>query len=469
MVLDDRQRQIGKDNFRDAVRITRRQMLAGTAAVPSAAAMYWGYEKLKGNPVRTGLIGTGNQGCNAHIAQSNPDYIDFVAFCDIRPSSQKRARRLFNEKYGDKASSIKMYEDYHKLLERDDIELIIIALPLHLHAPATIASFEAGKHVLCEKLMAKTVLQCKQMVRAADKAGKFLAIGHQRHYSYLYANAVALIEQGLLGDVRHIRACWHRNQTSYDSWRPEVPEEDRVFYEGKEALLKDYGYESLEQLVRWRIDGETGGGLMVELGSHQLDAAGIFLGHARPKAVLGTGVTSYLKTWKDVSDHVFLIFEFGKDAREAVVTYSSISTNAFDAYGEQVMGSRGTMIIQQERDAYIFREGADSRNTRVNWAESRISRPTADSGSTAAWATGVDTADTLTSRGYREEQEHLAWLIRNVGTPDPQHQPRCNGKVALADAVVTLASNLAMQKRKRIEFKPAWFDWTNDDNPESEV
>jgi hypothetical protein len=71
-------------------------------------------------------------------------------------------------------------------------------------------------------------------------------------------------------------------------------------------------------------------------------------------------------------------------------------------------------------------------------------------------------ADTLTSRGYREEQEHLAWLIRNPG----HGQPRCHGAVGLADAVVTLVSNLAARQRRRIEFRPAWFDVNSDEVPE---
>ena len=70
--------------------------------------------------------------------------------------------------------------------------------------------------------------------------------------------------------------------------------------------------------------------------------------------------------------------------------------------------------------------------------------------------------DTLTSRGYREEQEHMAWLVRN---PD-QGQPRCNGEVALADAVVTLVSNMAAREHRRIEFQPAWFDVKSDEVPE---
>jgi predicted dehydrogenase len=468
MVLNEQQRQIGADNYRDAVRISRRQMLTGALAIPSAAAMYWGYTELKGEPVRTAIIGTGNQG-RAHISESNPDYINFVAFSDIRPSNQEHARRLFNEKYGAKASEIELFTDYKKMLDRDDIELIIIALPLHLHADASIAALKAGKHVLCEKLMAKTVLDCKKMIRAAKDNDKYLAIGHQRHYSYMYANANSILEQGILGDVRHIRAFWHRNQTNggvegasdgrFDSWHPAIPKEDQ------DINYEKYGYDSLEQLVRWRLDNKTGGGLMVELGSHQLDAASIFLHHARPKCVHGTGVVSYFTDGRDVNDHIFLTYEFGEDTHNAVVTYSSICTNAFDGYGEQVMGTKGTMIVEKEANAYVFREGGDSKNTRITWAEARVGTPTTDSGSTTAWATGVETADTLTSRGYREEQEHLAWLIRNPGNG----QPRCNGEVALADAVIALSSNLAMDRRKRIEFKDAWFDYTKDDNPESEV
>jgi predicted dehydrogenase len=483
MVLNDKQRQIGMDNYKDAVRISRRQMLSGVVAAPAAAySMYWGYEQLKGKPVKAGLIGTGNQGCYAHISQSNPDFVDIVAFSEIRPSNQERARRLFNEKYGKKAGTVELYEDYKEMIDkRDDIELIIIALPLHLHEPATVYALERGKHVLCEKLMAKTVSECKNMIRVARENNRFLAVGHQRHYSYMYANALSLLNQGILGDVRHINAYWHRNQTidrsvhppmpgaegakmgKFDSWHPAVPDMDKSLDATK------YGYESVEQLIRWRLDNRTGGGLMVELGSHQLDACSIFLHHAKPKAVHGTGKVSFFEDGREVDDHIFLTYDFGEEANDAVVTYSSICTNAFDGYGEQVNGTKGTMIIQQEADAYLFREGGDAKNTRINWAEARMEKPAMDTGSTAVWATGVDTADTLTSRGYREEQEHMAWLIREIGEPDGEHDHRCNGMVALADAVVALTSNLAMDKQRRIEFKKEWFDPESDAAPETDL
>ena len=508
MLSNAAQRKVGSDNFKDAGKITRRQALTGAVAAAGAAGMYWGYGKLENkDPVRVAVLGTGNQG-RAQIGSINPDYLQVVAYSDIRPSNQKAARIILNDKFGDKAKDIKLYENYEDLLKevkdkKLDIEMVIIALPLHLHKPATIAALDAGCHVLCEKLMAKTVMECKQMVRKADEVKKMLAIGHQRHYSYLYANCRSIIEEGnVLGDIRHIRAYWHRNQTNagaegskdgrYDGWFPAIPLEDQ------KVDFKKFGYEDLKELIRWRVYNRTGGGLMAELGSHQLDACSIFLGKKHPIAVHGSGITSYFTDGREVEDHIFLTFEFGPDANNAIVTYSSINTNVFDGYGEQVMGTKGTMIVQEEREAYIYREpasgeGGSMKDTRVTWAEDRTSRPVAAGGSTARWVSGAETPDTLTSRGYREEQEHMAWLIRHWDEvkdfqpskehPHPENEksgdaekdlirarsiPRCHARVAMADAVIALTANLAMHHKQRIEFKPTWFEADSDDVPETQ-
>jgi predicted dehydrogenase len=388
--------------------------------------------------------------------------VKLVAFSDIRPSQQRKARLSLDAKYGDAARKIDLVEDYHRLLDRDDIEMVIIALPLHLHAPVAIEAMEKGKHVLCEKLMAKTVADCKRMARVSQKTGRMLAIGHQRHYSYLYANALEVASQkDILGDVRHIRAFWHRNQTEggrpgaengdYDTWFAKVPAEDR------DVDFRRYGYQSLEELVRWRLSRRTGEGLMAELGSHQLDACNILLGGVHPKAVSGVAVNSFFTDGREVEDHVYLTYEYPKDV---VVTYSSITTNESDQYGEQVMGTRGTLAIVAEREVYLMKEKA-LKDTRITWAERRIAQPSATSTATTQWTAGAGLQDTLASRGYREEQEHLAYLIRN---PE-KGKPRCGPEVGLADAVVTLVSNLAARNRKRIEFREEWFDIHSDAVP----
>src|SRR5262249_41897884 len=135
------------------------------------------------------------------------------------------------------------------------------------------------------------IRQCKDMIKVAESQDRILSIGHQRHYSLLYAHAVEVLKSGILGDINHIRAQWHRNNTQIQTkngrpvtvkgrpvyeggWRPNIPEEDR-----KELAkrIRDLGYKDMEELVRWRLFDRTGGGLMAELGSHQLDACSIFL------------------------------------------------------------------------------------------------------------------------------------------------------------------------------------------------
>ena len=119
---------------------------------------------------------------------------------------------------------VKVYEgSYEELLRnarQDGLEAVIIALPLHLHAPAAIAAMQAGLHVITEKLMGHTVHECKEMARVAQQTGLHLATGHQRHYNVLYAEAADKIQHGLLGDLHCIRAQWHRgNLPGHDSWQ----------------------------------------------------------------------------------------------------------------------------------------------------------------------------------------------------------------------------------------------------------
>src|SRR5207237_1226794 len=98
-----------------------------------------------------------------------------------------------------------------------------------------------------------------------------------------------------------------------------------------------------------------------ELGSHQLDASSIFLGKVKPIAVLGSGVKAFYgpgKNPRDCEDGVFVTYEFPGPTYATnkqdvvVVTYSSMSTNGFEDYGECLMGSRGTMIVEKEANVY---------------------------------------------------------------------------------------------------------------------
>jgi predicted dehydrogenase len=519
MALDmtTEQRELGQANFqRVADGLTRRQFMksmavTGAVVAPLSAAAYFQYskEKVEGKPVKAALIGAGDEG-GVLMGEHNPKYLEVVAVCDIRPSNKKRIfqgektgpRKGLNFHYGRNADkSIKVYDDYKKLLEEEkDVEAVVIALPLFLHAPVAIDAMKAGKHVLCEKLMAWNVSQCKDMIRVAEETDRVLSIGHQRHYSMLYAHAVEVMRSGVLGDVRHIRALWHRNNarpkvddkgreipgTIKDGWKPDISAEDAKALADR---VKKYGYKSMEELVRWRLYNRTGGGLMAELGSHQLDACSIFLGKVHPLAVSGFGGKLFYRDDRETDDHVFVTFEFPgpnyfkdetrKEVKDkddkVVVTYSSINTNGFENYGECVMGSKGTMVVETEQKIMLYPErGAASRALAVS-VSTGGGQPALDTSSSTGPAVPVASGPAVAgppSKGYREEMEHFAYCIRmwDQGLSKKDRPlPRCHGTAAMADAIIALTSNLAMHTHQRIEFKEEWFDPRSSEVPDKDM
>ena len=513
MELTPEQIQIGKDNFNEAIGFTRRDILK-TAAVSAIGlgALYFNYEKLNGSPVKTAFIGCGDEG-NVLITEHPPEYMDIVAIADPRPGNLARTFKgshpearigLFKKLGQAQASSIQQYENHVELLKaraegKVDFEMVVIAVPLSQHAPIAMACLDAGLHVLTEKLMAHNVTQCKQMIRKADEKGLLLAVGHQRHYSVLYDNANDLIRKDLLGDIKFIRAQWHRNNSfpGKDSWRnwgikPEAKVDEKYLLElEKSGKLKELGYDSAKQLIDWRLYNATGGGLMAELGSHQMDASSIFLGKKHPLAVQGYGGKNFYgvkgvgpkENWiddRDIDDQIYVTLEFpGRHYDEdendiAIVTYSSINTNKQEFYGESVFGSRGTLIMKEEKEAILYKEqsagsggGVEQRLWVIDNAKS--GGPALDSYNTAAPSAAGAMAKAgmgdSVSRGYREEMEHFCYCVSNKLDSD---KLRCNGRVAMADAIMALTANLAMKHKKRIVFKDEWFDPASDAVPETD-
>ena len=213
--LTPEQRVLGRENADRALGVSRRDLLKAAAATPALGAFYFGYKEM-GNksPVKAAIIGTGDEGCQAMIRSHNRAYMNFIGFCDIRPSQQARAVKEFSAHKDYTAADVKKLKQYatkEEMYADPDVEVVVIALPLWLHAPVAIEAMKAGKHVFTEKLMAHSIAECKEMCKVARQTNRLLAVGHQRHYSVLYDNANYLVQNGVLGDIRHIRALWHRN------------------------------------------------------------------------------------------------------------------------------------------------------------------------------------------------------------------------------------------------------------------
>ena len=253
-----------------------------------------------------------------------------------------------------------------------------------------------------------------------------------------------------------------------------------------------YSRPAAEELLRWRLYDRTSAGLMAELGSHQLDAASIFIAATRggkkqyPLAVSATVTRTIFPDDlrespidRDVEDHIHCVYDYAVEGydkddelgkqRKLTVAYSSINGNGFGGYGEAVFGTKGTLLIETEKEAMLYNRAEVNKKTKITSNSQGLQISMDDEGDPLSAAIGLQATFGDVSRGYCEEIEHWAYCIRE--NPEADHSkpmPKCYPEVALADAVMALTTNIAARSGKTVEFDPAWFDSTSDATPETQ-
>jgi predicted dehydrogenase len=154
--------------------------------------------------------------------------------------------------------------------------------------------------------------------------------------------------------------------------------------------------------------------------------------------------------------------------KRIVVTYSSINGNGFGGYGEIVMGTKGTLLLEREQEVMLYAGSDTTSRVTVKEEAGGATMDTQASGPAGAVAKAAENMGPV-SRGYTEQIEHWAWCIRNRA---PENQPRCKPEVALGDAVIALATNVAMKKSWQgnepgyLKFEDNWYDLNHDATPD---
>jgi predicted dehydrogenase len=313
--------------------------IANSAALAALGGAARETSPRRGGPVKAALIGPGLQG-RILLSALPKGWIDLRALCDINPRHTRDAATALAAGGWPKPRE---YVDWKEMLEKEELEAVIVATPLWTHADIVVACLRAGKHVLCEKMMAWDVAGCRRMEEEARKSRRVLEIGYHRFHSAVYqASYESIIKPELLGDIYHVRTTWHRER----SWRrkeaPPSPDFDP----------RPWGYPSWDHLVNWRLYRKYSRGLFAELGSHQISIANWFLG-AVPEAVYASGGVDMRKDGREHFDHAFATFDY-PGGRAA--TFTAIESNAYDGTYEQFMGTKGTLVIAGDGEAYLFTE-----------------------------------------------------------------------------------------------------------------
>lgn len=202
--------------------------------------------------VRIGIIGCGGIANGKHLPSlSKMAEVELVAFCDIVESRAQEAAKAYG------VEGAKVYSDYTELLKDSSLDVIHVLTPNDSHADISIAALEAGKHVMCEKPMAKTAADGRRMVDAAKRTGKKLTIGYNNRFRPDSQYLKRICDRGDLGEVYFAKAHAVRRR-AVPTWGVFLDEE------------------------------KQGGGPLIDIGTHALDLTLWMMNNYKPKSVMGT-------------------------------------------------------------------------------------------------------------------------------------------------------------------------------------
>ncbi|MBL8116649.1 MAG: Gfo/Idh/MocA family oxidoreductase [Anaerolineae bacterium] len=248
--------------------------------------------------VRVGLIGTGFIGHIHAMSLHEANHAELVAVASKTPGKAAQFAKDHHVADG--------YDDYRKLLDRSDIDAVIIGVPNYLHEELVKAAADAGKHILIEKPFARTLEEGQRMLDAVAKAGVKMVYGEMLCFSPKYLRAKRLVDEGALGDVFLVK-----QSEQHDG--PHMP---------------------------WFWDVNlSGGGVLLDMGCHSIEFARWILGKPKVERVIASMGTFVHKGKTLGEDHSVCIIHFENNAM-AVLENSWAKTGGIDDRCE-ILGSKG--------------------------------------------------------------------------------------------------------------------------------
>jgi len=252
--------------------------------------------------IRFGVVG-GRMGARAMEGIINIEVSELTAICDKDPERLKICRDAY------KVAEEHCYTDFYEMLEKEELDAMVVATPDQLHCEYTVASLKKGLHVLCEKPMALTLEECREMIAAGDESGKLLMIGQVCRKAPGFVKAKELIENGDIGEL--------------------------FFVESEYA----HDYSRIPGVGNWRIDPVHLRHPIIGGGCHAIDLLRWLAGD--PYEVYAYANRKMLKDWP-VDDCTVAIMKFPNDVIGKVFT--SVGCKRSYTMRTVLYGSKGTII-----------------------------------------------------------------------------------------------------------------------------
>ena len=309
-----------------------------------AASTALSYSRILGaaDRVRLGVIGCGGRGVgdmNNFLALGN---VDVPALCDVYGAQIDIAKKT--------APSAVAVKDHRELLDRKDVDAVLIAVPDHWHTPITIDALNAGKDVYVEKPLTLTIEEGPAIVKAARLNKRVCQVGMQQRSGKHYLQAKQeYFDTGKIGKITLVRTWWHGNsyhlRRAPASLQTQPADMDWAKFVGP-LTWRDY---DPQQYYNWRAYLDYGGGQITDLFTHWIDVVHMFTGQDVPVAASAAGGIYHYKQDRTAPDTINVLLEY-----KAPFTATFEATLAPGIKGEAIefCGTEGRLWISRSRYEY---------------------------------------------------------------------------------------------------------------------
>ncbi|MBZ5622550.1 MAG: Gfo/Idh/MocA family oxidoreductase [Acidobacteriia bacterium] len=307
----------------------RRRFLEATVVTAASYGRVWGAN----SRIRIGAIGTGSRGQYLVGNAGRIEGAEVVAVCDVYAPHRAKAKAGL-------AGEVREYLDHREVLDRQDIDAVIIGTPDHWHVPITIDAVRAGKDVYCEKPVTHTLAEEAPLLAAVRESKRVVQTGTQQRSWQHYMHASELIGSGALGQVTLIRTYWFQNHIANQSGGPEI---DLEKLDWKRFLGSNTNRPfDADQYAHWRWYWDFGGGAMTDLFIHWVDVAQWFLEDDQPKRATASGVKALLQQ-RQTPDTMSAALTYAK----AIVEFDCTLLGYIEGGGMMIRGTKGAMRLHR--------------------------------------------------------------------------------------------------------------------------
>lgn len=397
---------------------TRRDFLKQSFLGTTAFLVYPNARVLGANDrVRVGMIGVGGRGQELLKQVLEVANVQLVAIADVYSRRREEAKQI--------APGIQTLDDHRRLIEMKDIDAVIVASPLHIHARHFLDSVAAGKDLYCEKTMTWSIPEAEQCLQAAKSSDRVIQIGLQHESSGNLANAKQWIKGGLAGKITQVESWMSRNTPhGKGQWVRPTPSDCTPANVNWGAFLNgrpDQPFDA-NKFINWRLYWQFSGGNVTENMVHQIAWIMSALNLSLPMAAYMSGGVFSEQDGREVPDTIAVTLDFP----DTVVTWQSTFSNRRYGLGERFLGSDGTI----EHTAGANDMVRDTADETLHYYPEKTNRPNGAA---------------LT--GQMQNQNHMAnWIecIRSRKTPNAPVE------VGYRSAIAAHMANLAYRHKQRV-------------------